>query len=312
MKVISRTAESDLAAVYIAENDDGKLIEFVESTQPPFTVAQKWVLIISTLYGCPVDCGFCDAGGSYSGVLSLEDLKFQIDYPVFRRFPDGIIDTDKFKIQFARMGEPAFNKNILPLLCMIPEVYRYRYFIPSLSTIAPHGCSDFLSELKDIKKLLYDDTFQLQFSIHSTDSKQRDELIPVRKWNFRQIADYADSFYSRNGKKITLNFALSTDNIIEPKILAEYFNPEVFLIKITPLNPTYKSQKNGFKSLIIDAQSHPQLIDKLGDYGYEVLVSIGEAEENMIGSNCGQYINKLKECNVALEGAYSYPLSPTF
>ena len=66
MKIISKTAKSDIATVYIAEIN-GKHIEFVESIQPPLSKQDKWVLIISTLFGCPVGCKMCDAGSFYHG-----------------------------------------------------------------------------------------------------------------------------------------------------------------------------------------------------------------------------------------------------
>jgi adenine C2-methylase RlmN of 23S rRNA A2503 and tRNA A37 len=42
----------------------GRLIEFVEECQPPYGRAERWILMVSTLYGCPVKCLFCDAGGA--------------------------------------------------------------------------------------------------------------------------------------------------------------------------------------------------------------------------------------------------------
>ncbi|MCP4633856.1 MAG: radical SAM protein, partial [candidate division Zixibacteria bacterium] len=106
MKVIRKTADSDIATVYIAEADDGRLVEFVESVQPPLTRSEKWIMLVSTLFGCPVGCKFCDAGGDYRGKLSVEQIFYQIDYLINKRFPDGVIDTNYLKIQFARMGEP--------------------------------------------------------------------------------------------------------------------------------------------------------------------------------------------------------------
>ena len=51
MRIIAKTGKENIAMVYIAEMDNGKLIEFVESVQPPIPREKKWVLIVSTLYG---------------------------------------------------------------------------------------------------------------------------------------------------------------------------------------------------------------------------------------------------------------------
>ena len=308
MKVINKTTKNDIATVFVAQNKEGKFIEFVESTQPPLTIKDKWVLIISTLYGCPVDCKFCDAGGNYNGRLTYEELKFQIDYLVRQRFENSFIDTEKFKIQFARMGEPSFNTNVLKLLKNIPEIYDYTHFVPSLSTIAPCGTDLFFEKLLRIKKMQYRDSFQLQFSLHTSDENQRDKIIPVKKWSFEKIAEYGERFHDKDGKKITLNFALSLNTIFEPQKLLEYFRPDIFLIKITPLNPTYKATINEMKSLITEQNYHFELIESVKDAGYQTILSIGEWEENKIGSNCGQYVNALrKDCSIV--DAYEYELT---
>ncbi len=308
MKVISRTKEHEIASVYIAENEAGRRLEFVESTQPPMDISKKWVIIVSTLFGCPVDCKFCDAGGNYNGKVTADEIFFQIDYLVKHRFPSGIPETDKFKIQFARMGEPSFNMAVLDVLEKFPDSYPIDNFVGSLSTIAPHGTDLFFERLLQIKKELFDKSFQLQFSLHSTDEAQRDQLMPVKKWSFEKMASYGHKFYSEGGKKITLNFALGKDNILNPGTLLKYFDPSIFLVKITPVNPTFKARLNGIDSLIVRGEKQYPVIDALKAIGYDVILSIGEWEENQIGSNCGQYIKELDEtCNVP-DGSYSYKL----
>lgn len=308
MKVISKTENSDLATVYIAANPEGKLVEFVESVTPPFSLSEKWVLIVSTLFGCPVDCNFCDAGGDYRGRLTAEEILFQIDYPIMLRFPDGLIGTKRCKVQFSRMGEPSFNPDVLEVLEKLPGRYSWNEFTPSLSTIAPVGTDKFFHRLLDIKKALYPGTFQLQFSLHSTSPEQRNRLIPARKWDFGRIAAYGEQFYRPGGKKITLNFAVSTDTIIDPASLLVHFSPEVFIIKLTPVNPTCKAQKNNIETLIRDKNREYPIIEHLEAFGYTTILSVGEWEENRIGSNCGQYVQTyLKSCE-KLPDAYSYNL----
>jgi 23S rRNA (adenine2503-C2)-methyltransferase len=287
MRVIKKIGNNSLASVYVAESESGKLVEFVESTQPPFTREEKWVLVISTLYGCPVDCLFCDAGGNYKGKIGYDDLLFQVDYPIREFYPDLNVPCKKFKIQFARMGEPSFNPNVLQLLEDLPQLYNIPGFIPSLSTIAPRGTNSFFNRLLEIKKTIYPLTFQLQFSLHSTDKSQRMQFIPVHKWEFHEMARYGKRFFDPGGKKITLNFALSTVSVIDPDVLIRYFDPELFIIKLTPLNPTFKASGNKLHSLITPENSHYEIIEQLEEKGYDVILSIGEWEENQIGSNCG-------------------------
>jgi 23S rRNA (adenine2503-C2)-methyltransferase len=79
----------------------------------------------------------CDAGGDYSGYLTVEEIFAQIDYMVRRRYPDGKPATEKFKIQFARMGEPSLNPAVLETLEQLANCYDASGLYISVSSVAP-------------------------------------------------------------------------------------------------------------------------------------------------------------------------------
>ncbi len=309
MKVVASSGKSDLAVVYIGEMKDDRFVEFVESIQPPVPREKKWVLIISSLFGCPVGCSFCDGGISYRGKLTKDEIFDQIDFPIRKRFPEGNIPVEKFKVQFARVGEPAFNPAVIEVLLELPSRYDAPGLLPCVSTIAPEGTNNFFDGLLCVRKDTYmGKDFQLQFSIHTTDDKLRDKLIPVKKWSFERISAYGENFFEEGYRKITLNFALSNNTPIEPSILSKYFNPDKFLIKITPVNPTYTALKNKISSFV-NCKNNDRLekvINNLKNAGYEVIKSIGILEENNIGSNCGQYIQAHLAENENLKDSYTY------
>lgn len=294
MEIINKFGKEDLAIVYLARMNNGEMIEFVESLQPPLRREEKWVLIVSTLYGCPVKCKMCDASGNFSGKLSSSEILEQIDYLVKNRFGGRKLSIPKFKVQFARMGEPSLNTEVLSVLERLPDIYDAPGLIPCISTIAPVGTEDFFDKLIKIKNKYYPQgLFQMQFSIHTTDSSKRDYLIPVKKWDFKEIADYGARFYQKGDRKIAINFAAAKGYPVDANVVAEYFNQEIFIIKITPLNPTYSVQENNLKPLFItDNEVAHELVNSFEKHGFEVILSIGELEENRIGSNCGQYVMK--------------------
>ena len=308
MKIIGKISNDKIATVYIAKIR-GKMIELVESLSPPLKRRDKWILMVSTLFGCPVKCIMCDAGGNYYGKLTKEEIFAQINHIVKKYFPERNIEVKKFKIQFARIGEPSFNDAVLDVLEEFHSIYDAKGFIPSISTIAPKGKERFFEKLKSIKNKKYrNGKFQLQFSIHTTNEILRDRVIPIPKWSFKQIAEYSKDFYKEGDRKITLNFALAKEFIIEPEVLVNYFDPEIFLIKITPINPTLRVQENKLNSYIdIDKPyKNYEIVEKISSIGYDVIVSIGELEENKIGSNCGQYITSINRKKV--KGAYEYSI----
>ena len=307
MNVVASTGNKDIAMVYVVDFE-GNLVECVEAVQPPVPREKKWVLMISTLFGCPIGCRMCDAGGHYRGKLDVEEMAAQIEYLISTRYPDGHVPAQQFKIQFARMGEPALNPDVLNLLETLPTRISAPGLMPSLSTVAPHGQDGFFTRLTEIKNANYSQgRFQFQFSLHTTDENLRQELVPVRTWDFRQMADFGQRYYRDGDRKITLNFALAESSPIEVDILKTYFDPDLFLIKITPLNPTYQAQDHGLSSYFEGRQTddHP-LLDDIRSAGYEVILSVGELEENEIGSNCGQYVQRHLNAPDSMPGGYTY------
>jgi len=308
MRVKAWTGSDEVAKVYIAEAEGGRHVEFVESVDPPLPRERKWVLIVSTLFGCPGGCRFCDAGGSYRGKLTAEEILFQTDYMIDRRYMDRRVPAEKFKVQLARMGEPALNDAVLDVLEMLPGRYDAPGLMPALSTIAPAGREAFFDRLLDTGKGIYNGRFQLQFSLHTTDVEKRDWLLPLKKWDFGRVADYGERFFLEGGRKITLNFALAEGMPLEAPVLMRHFDPEKFLVKMTPVNPTCEADRSGVRSSIVHGAEPESVTGPLRDAGYEVIVSIGELEENHIGSNCGQYIRRYLDSGDGFRTAYNYGL----
>jgi 23S rRNA (adenine2503-C2)-methyltransferase len=309
MKVFAMTSKPDLATVYMADMGDERMIEFVEACQPPYGRDEHWILMVSTLFGCPVKCQMCDAGGHYRGKPTAEEILSQIDYMVDEWFPGRCIPSRKFKIQFARMGEPAFNLAVLDALEALPNRYDAPGLMPSISTIAPHGTDAFFEGLIDVKNRLYaNGRFQFQFSIHTTDVPLRDRMIPVRKWSFADMAAYGERFYRAGDRKITLNFALAEGNPADADVLLRYFDPARYLVKITPVNPTSHAIQNGLASHVdpYRPETADLLVQSMAEAGYQVIVSIGEAEENRVGSNCGQYVLNYLESKQPVQDGYTY------
>lgn len=286
--------------VYVARlrESDAHAIEFVDARDPSLTPDQKRVVIISTQFGCPVACPICDAGGDYQGDLMASEILAQIDHVVVD-YPEGWnTRVEKFKVQFARMGEPALNQAVLDVLRELPGRYNAPGLIPCIATIAPANRKDWFDELIDIRHSVYaHKPFQLQFSINSTDEKCRQRMMPANKLSFDELSRIADRFVTGGPRKVGLNFAFTSDTPLEPNVIADHFNPASCCIKITPLNPTARSQENGFQTALPpDVPTRADFIcRKFQELGFDVIVSIGDERENIIGSNCGFAVKHLRE-----------------
>ncbi|MGA1793038.1 MAG: radical SAM protein [Thermoplasmatota archaeon] len=288
MKVVLEKGLDELATVYAAvyRDDDRYMLEFVDSLSGSDSIEEKWVVVVSSQFGCPVGCMMCDTKDYYMGNPTTQELLSQVDFLVKKRFPDGRIPTSKFKVQFARMGEPALNPNVIEAIRAIPERYDSPGYMPCISTIAPAGSDDFFSKLINLNHDLFRGRFQLQFSIHSTNERQRSEIMPVAKWGLTKIAMYGEEFFT-GGRKVSLNFALAPDNEFDPDVISELFDPDVFMLKLTPVNPTDQARLHNIVREDLKEEEVPQM-GILRDRGFYVVLSIGDLRENHIGSNCGQ------------------------
>lgn len=299
-EIILQQGDPNLAVVYVARlrKSDAHTIEFVDARDPSLTPNHKRVIIVSTQFGCPIACPICDAGGTYQGDLTAAEMLAQIDHVVMDYPKEWNTTVEKFKVQFARMGEPTLNQAVLDVLRELPQRYNAPGLIPCIATIAPACREDWFDELIDIRHTAYaHKPFQLQFSINSTDEKCRLKMMPTNKLSFDELSRIADRFVSGGPRKVSLNFAFTNDTPLEPQVIADHFNPASCCIKITPLNPTARSQEHGFQTALPpDAPTHADLIcQEFEKLGFEVIVSIGDERENVIGSNCGFAVKHLRD-----------------
>jgi 23S rRNA (adenine2503-C2)-methyltransferase len=302
--ILQKKGKKDLAQVYVASlrNDPGSLVEFVDACSPTAgDRGKKWVIIISTQLGCPVKCLMCDAGGVFRGNLSAAEMLAQVRTVVADN------DTDpagcaKFKIQFARMGEPALNPQVITALREISALYPGA--IPCIATIGPWNCGRWLSELLIVRDLFRD--FQLQFSVNSTDEALRDVIMPYPKIMLAELAEYGQSFYRPGQRQAVLNFALQPQWTLDAEALRRTFDPRYFAVKLTPTNPTVAGSENGLElseSVDFINRTMEEKARSLEKQGFMVIRSVGELEENRIGSNCGQAVKSYAESRAEYEEA---------
>jgi len=294
MKILGKSTIKGISSVYIAEteNKDG-LIEFVD-VEPVIDEKRikKWVIILSTQIGCPASCIICDAGGSFLRNLSLYELIFQVNYLVRKR-KINTTDIEKLKIQFARMGEPSLNDAVIEAIVELKKLYDN--CIPCVSTIAPLGREKWFNELNELRDEFYD--FQMQFSIFTTDKKKRDEIIKFPIYDLDWISNFGEKFFRKGKRKIILNFPVNGEFPIDTDKINRIFSKESFIVKFTPINPTEKVKEQNiltknYCNIVEDRID--EIICNLDKMGFDTIKSIGEMKENIVGSNCGQSVVRMK------------------
>ncbi len=286
-----------------------KIIEGVQNgyCQP---LTEKWVITLSTQYGCPMKCTFCDVPNlKFKGNATFEDLKAQL-YNAISLFPE-IKYTERLNIHFARMGEPIFNKDVLKFAKWLYNSkkqiqkdtgLRIEVVHPVLTTSLPKRykrLEETILEWCEIKNDLYNGQAGLQFSINSTDTKQRKDMFQNMQITLEELSEIAKKMPEPISRKYTLNFAYSTDFVIDAKKVRRLFNPEKFMCKITPIHNNNACTTNGIKTVggYDSWQPYQKPEKELRDAGFDVLVFVPSIDEEDGLVTCGNLVlggSKLK------------------
>lgn len=303
MKIIERREVPGLAGLYLAElpGDGMRLIEFVDTVEPGVRKEEKWVLMISTQFGCAVGCRMCDAGAmGFHGNLTAGEMLGQVRKVLSDNPGLDPAVHPKLKIHFARMGEPALNPAVLEALRLLPKELPFPGLLPSLSTVAPKTpeAEAFLERLIGIKDEHYPGgRFQLQFSVHATEAGLRKKIVPIPVWSPAEIAAYGKRFVRPGDRKITLNFALPEGERLDVEELKRIFDPAMFLVKVTPVNPTYSADLSG-SSYVWNNPPAGLSEDSaaLEKAGFDVIISPSSPEEIAAETSCGQlWASRMKQ-----------------
>lgn len=256
-------------------------------------LTEKWVITISTQYGCSMGCNFCD-------VPKVGPGKNATFYDLIRQVLTGIklhpeIQwTNRLNIHYARMGEPTWNPNILDATKWLKTHIDNEYKIhPVVSTMMPkknEWLKTFIHTWMRIKNRLLQGEAGLQLSINSTNEAQRSIMFNGNAHTIESIAKIMEGVIP-NGRKITLNFAIA-DYEIDPSVLLKYFNPADYIIKLTPMHKTVEAVKNGIQTSGDYTTFYPYQDDeeRLKHVGYDVLVFIASEYEDLGLITCGNAI----------------------
>lgn len=257
------------------------------------SLEEKWVITISTQYGCSMGCNFCDVPKVGPGINATHfDLINQVKTGI--ALHPEIKHTKRLNIHFARMGEPTWNHHVLTATEWFKNCLDHQFKIhPVISTMMPKhnkNLQSFIAQWMDIKNDMMGGEAGLQISINSTNEDERMVMFNGNACSINEIF-YIMRDYHPVGRKITLNFAIA-DYEINPTVLLRSFSPKNFIIKITPMHKTLEAVANGIKTEGDYTIYYPykETEEKLKDAGYDVLVFIASEYEDLGRITCGNAI----------------------
>mgnify|MGYP000869312968 CR=1 FL=1 len=266
------------------------------STMP---LEEKWVVTLSTQYGCSMNCKFCDVPKVGKGInATYDDLKNQI-VEAMKIHPE-VKATKRLNIHFARMGEPSFNPNVLAVTYDLRRIIRPfigRSMVhPVFTTMLPRSNKGLLKALNewtiDIKNDFFRGDAGLQLSINSTNDAQRDDMFNNNALSLNKVSSIGKGLIEPKGRKYTLNFALADEYEVNVEKIRDLFEPKKFLVKITPLHKTISCDENNIKTTNGYDYFTPYkyIEEELKKVGFDVIVFIPSYEEDLGRITCGNAI----------------------
>ena len=279
-------------------------------------LSEKWVITLSTQYGCSMNCSFCDVPKiKYNGNVVFDDLKKQF-ISAISCFPNQAY-CERLNIHFARMGEPIFNDDVFTFSewlyknknSLIKETgLRIEVIHPVLTTSCPKykKLAEKLYKWCEIKNNIYNGQAGLQLSINSTNEKQRDDMFNKKQISLNDLSEICKNLPEPISRKYCLNFAYASNFEIDGKLLSNLFNPDKFMCKITPIHNNMSCTQNGI-STINGYKSYSAYIkpeEELKKYGFDVLIFVPSLDEENGLVTCGNAVlsgSKLKGFNRTLE-----------
>lgn len=266
-------------------------------------LTEKWVITVSTQYGCPQNCNFCDVPNiKFMGNATFEDLKRQF-YNALSLFP-SVGYTERLNLHFARMGEPIFNPAVFEFgrwlyqgkqTIQAETGLRIEVVHPVLTTSLPRRfkhLEERILEWCDVKNKVFNGQAGLQFSLNSTDEGQRTVMFGGQQLYLEDLAKIGERMPAPVGRKYCLNFAYSTDFIVDGEKLASLFDPEKFMTKITPIHNNNACRTNGIRTVggYESYTPYKKPEESLEKAGFDVLVFVPSMDEENGLVTCGNLV----------------------
>lgn len=262
---------------------------------------EKWVITISSQYGCSMGCSMCDVpkvGPGYN--TSVADMVGQVNLAM--SIHPEVTYSDRLNLHFARMGEPSFNFNVLETVTWLKGRLGPFELHPVVSTMMPKRnmrLKEFVREWMSVKNHTMSGEAGLQLSINSTSEIERHRIFGGNALTLHDISHVMSGFKPK-GRKITLNFAVAGWEI-DPEKLLQYFDPDHYVVKLTPMHLTNTARDNGLETPgdVVDFYAYLDHEEALKKAGYDVLVFVASKEEDDGLITCGNSIlsGSLPRCN---------------
>lgn len=249
------------------------------------TFYERTVICCSVQSGCPVGCKFCGTGKKFIRNLKAEEIVEQINMVLTDKNLINDINErcKKLQFMFMSMGEPMLNFiEVEKAIRILNQKFPNAQLL--LSTMAVNDDNVFSNLIKLSKEI---SKVGLQFSIHKSNDKERNELIPFKnKMGLEKIRDAGIMWWNETGRHPYLNYCIDGTNNSERDFinLTQLFSPLIFNFTFSVVCSKDETMKDAsFRNLEVIKQFQNKFFEK----GYNVR-TFDPAGQDDIGGGCGQ------------------------
>ena len=280
VKIHKAERSNDGTIKYSLKLHDSKLVEGVLIPSK-----KRLTACISSQVGCSLSCTFCA-----TGTLKLErNLNYAEIYDqIFILNEEALLNFGKplSNIVYMGMGEPLLNyENLLKSIELVSSKNGLS-MSPKRITVSTAGIA------KMIKKLADDEVrFNLAISLHSSDDKKREEIMPINKSiNLEELKESIKYFFEKTGTRITYEYILFkdiNDSLDDAHELVKFCKSTPCKVNLIEYNsvdniPFQKASNNKTE----------KFINFLNEKN--IIVNLRKSKGKDINAACGQLVNKLK------------------
>ena len=243
----------------------------------------RYTVCLSTQVGCPIGCPFCATGQQgFERNLTPGEIIDQALY-FARRLKDRSIGREGERISnivFMGMGEPLANYDALwQAIEMLNSPDGFGLSARSM-TISTAGLVPGIKRLSGEKLQV-----GLAISLHASDNKLRDKLVPInKKYPLEKLIPACREYFARTGRRVSFEYALFNginDSLSQAQSLADLIqgmNCHVNLISANNTN-NQKLQPSPRSKILVFQQ-------ELKDRGINCTLRQSRGQD--IDAGCGQ------------------------
>jgi 23S rRNA (adenine2503-C2)-methyltransferase len=277
LQISEHLKSTDRTEKFLFKLQDGNFIESVL-----IYAKNRETICLSTQVGCKFACSFCASG--FNGFVRNLTPSEIINQIVFLRH------NLKHKITncvFMGMGEPLDNYVHTSKAIMIMNDPRGMGIGARRITISTCGIIPGIKKLKNLGLQV-----NLSLSLHATNNKLRDALMPVNKrYPLEKLVNACEEFIEATGRMITLEYILIRDmndslkDADELAKIAKKLNAKVNLVPCSTIsNPDFKSTRKRNINIFMN-----RLIKR------GVNATLRESKGKDIQAACGQLAGRKKD-----------------